>query len=115
MFGVIFFSVTCGGPKETLRTNQDQKKDMVARAKAMFCVSLLLGLSWVFGFLAAMEETKLLFQYLFVITTTLQGFLFFVFFVLRQKNTRELWQNLVKTTSKSGSSQPIDLIELKQF
>ncbi|GBM61205.1 hypothetical protein AVEN_241586-1 [Araneus ventricosus] len=115
MFGVIFFSVTCGGSKETLRTNQDQKKDMVARAKAMFCVSLLLGLSWVFGFLAAMEGTKLLFQYLFVITTTLQGFLFFVFFVLRQKNTRELWQNLVKTTSKSGSSQPIDLIELKQF
>ncbi|GBO23602.1 hypothetical protein AVEN_10065-1 [Araneus ventricosus] len=82
---------------------------MMARAKAMFCVSVLLGLSWIFGFLAAIDETKLVFQYFFVITTTLQGFLFFFFFVLRQKNTRELWRNLVKTSSTSVSSQPIGL------
>ncbi|GBM79774.1 Adhesion G-protein coupled receptor G4 [Araneus ventricosus] len=109
MFVIIFFSVTYGQSKEKLRCNQDQKKDMIARAKAMFCVSVLLGLSWIFGFLAAIDETKLVFQYFFVITTTLQGFLFFFFFVLRQKNTRELWRNLVKTSSTSVSSQPIGL------
>ncbi|GBN08144.1 hypothetical protein AVEN_233372-1 [Araneus ventricosus] len=112
VFGVIFYSLTCGESKQKLKHNQEQRRDMVVRAKTMFCVSLLLGLSWVFGFLAAMEETKLVCHYLFVITTTLQGFLFFVFFVLRQKNTRELWQNLVKTTSTPGSSQPIGLKEL---
>ncbi|GBM79772.1 Adhesion G-protein coupled receptor G4 [Araneus ventricosus] len=112
MFGIIFYSVTYGKPMEKLRCNQDQKKDRIARAKAMFCVSVLLGLSWIFGFLAAIDETKLVFDYLFVIATTLQGFLFFFFFVLRQKNTRELWQNLLKRSSTSVSSQPIGLKEL---
>ncbi|GBM75351.1 hypothetical protein AVEN_167468-1 [Araneus ventricosus] len=67
------------------------------------------GLSWIFGFLAAIEGTKLVFQYLFVMTTTLQGFLFFSFFVLRQKKTRELWQNLVKSSPTSVSSEPIGM------
>ncbi|CAL1268772.1 unnamed protein product, partial [Larinioides sclopetarius] len=112
IFGVIFYSVTCEKSMQKLKCNQDQKKMMVARVKAMFCVSVLLGLSWVFGFLAAIDDAKLVFQYLFVITTTLQGFMLFFFFVLRQKNTRELWQNLTKVTSTSSSSRPN---ELKKF
>ncbi|GBN47598.1 Adhesion G-protein coupled receptor G4 [Araneus ventricosus] len=43
MFGIIFYSVTYGNSTEKLRCNQDQKKDRIARAKAMFCVSVLLG------------------------------------------------------------------------
>ncbi|GBO42388.1 hypothetical protein AVEN_245896-1 [Araneus ventricosus] len=85
---------------------------MISRAKTMFCVSVLLGLSWLFGFFAAMEGTKLVFQYLFVITTTLQGFLFFIFFVFRQKKTRELWWNLVKTAS---ACTPFQSNGLKQY
>ncbi|CAL1292801.1 unnamed protein product [Larinioides sclopetarius] len=112
MFGIIFHSVTCVKSTEKLRCNQDEKKIRIARAKAMFCVSVLLGLSWIFGFLAAIEETKLVFQYLFVFTTTLQGFLLCSFFVLRQKSTRELWKNLLKSPSTSISSQPIGMKSL---
>ncbi|KAF8764009.1 Adhesion G-protein coupled receptor G6 like protein [Argiope bruennichi] len=117
IFGVISYSITCGRSKQYLRSNQSDKQEMIARTKAVFCVSVLLGLSWVFGFLAAMEGVELIFQYLFTVTTTLQGFLFFIFFVLRQKKTRDLWLTFLKgpkphisrntggTETESGESQ----------
>ncbi|GFU45468.1 adhesion G-protein coupled receptor G6 [Nephila pilipes] len=97
IFGLIIYSNTCGRQTKYLRTNQNERRETMARAKAVFCVSVLLGLSWIFGFLA-IDDAKLIFQYLFAITTTLQGFLIFVFFVLRQKNTRDMWLNLVMTS-----------------
>ncbi|GFY34950.1 adhesion G-protein coupled receptor G4 [Trichonephila clavipes] len=80
IFGLILYSNTCGRQTKYLRTNQNERQETVARAKAIFCVSVLLGLSWIFGFLA-IDGAKLIFQYLFAITTTLQGFFIFVFFV----------------------------------
>ncbi|GBN26586.1 Adhesion G-protein coupled receptor G4, partial [Araneus ventricosus] len=96
IFALILYSNTCGRSTKYLRTNQNERQETIARAKAVFCVSILLGLSWIFGFLAV-DEAKLIFQYLFAITTTSQGFLIFVFFVFRQKSTRDLWLNLVRT------------------
>ncbi|KAF8763738.1 Adhesion G-protein coupled receptor G6 like protein [Argiope bruennichi] len=58
IFALILHSNTCGKSKKFLRTNQDERKELLARAKAVFCVSVLLGLSWLFGFLAV-GETKL--------------------------------------------------------
>ena len=46
----------------------------------LYHVFICLGLSWIFGFLAV-GEAKLTFEYLFSITTPLQGFLLAVFFV----------------------------------
>ncbi|CAL1285037.1 unnamed protein product [Larinioides sclopetarius] len=103
IFGIILYSNTCGRSKKYLRSNQSDKQEMISRAKAVFSVSVLLGLSWVFGFLAAMDGAELIFQYLFTTTTTLQGFLFFVFFVLRQKKTRDLWLTFLKGPAPSAS------------
>ncbi|GFR08937.1 adhesion G-protein coupled receptor G6 [Trichonephila clavata] len=97
IFGLILYSNTCGRQTKYLRTNQNERQETMARAKAVFCVSVLLGLSWIFGFLA-IDDAKLTFQYLFAITTTLQGFFIFVFFVLRQKSTRDLWLNLMTSS-----------------
>ncbi|XP_055937332.1 uncharacterized protein LOC129966790 isoform X1 [Argiope bruennichi] len=96
IFALILYSNTCGRSTKYLRTNQNERQETIARAKAVFCVSILLGLTWIFGFLAV-EGAKLIFQYLFAITTTLQGFFIFIFFVFRQKSTRDLWLNLVRT------------------
>ncbi|GBN81059.1 Adhesion G-protein coupled receptor G4 [Araneus ventricosus] len=103
IFGIISYSNTCGRSKKYLRSNQNEKQEMITRSKAVFCVSVLLGLSWVFGFLAAMDGAELMFQYLFTTTTTLQGFLFFVFFVLRQKKTRDLWLTFLKGPAPTAS------------
>ncbi|GIY80897.1 adhesion G-protein coupled receptor G6 [Caerostris darwini] len=103
IFGLILYSNTCGRSTKYLRTNQNERQEMVARAKAVFCVSVLLGLSWIFGFLAV-AGAKLLFQYLFAITTTLQGFLIFIFFVFRQKSTRDLWLNCVRVSQSPDAS-----------
>ncbi|XP_055943518.1 adhesion G-protein coupled receptor G2-like [Argiope bruennichi] len=62
------------------------------------------GLSWLFGFLAV-GETKLVFQYLFTITTTPQRFLIFFFFIYRRKSARDEWVKLLKVSSLSESFQ----------
>ncbi|XP_054724837.1 uncharacterized protein LOC129235174 [Uloborus diversus] len=93
IFGSILYTNTCGRPSsDQLRSNQDQKKIAVMRTKALFCISVLLGLSWIFGFLA-LGNAKLWFHYLFTLTTTLQGFFMFIIFVVRYKSTRDMWKN----------------------
>ncbi|XP_077283774.1 uncharacterized protein LOC143909592 [Arctopsyche grandis] len=52
-----------------------------------FLLFFLFGLTWVFGLLAE----NLVMTYLFCITSTLQGFVLFIFFVIGNKKTRELW------------------------
>lgn len=43
IFGKILHSNTCGRSEAFLRTNQDERKESIARAKAVFCISVLLG------------------------------------------------------------------------
>ncbi|GJQ74270.1 hypothetical protein Trydic_g19169 [Trypoxylus dichotomus] len=60
----------------------------------------LLGIHWVFGILAAiLPETWLvvIFTFLFCITTGLQGFTLFTFYVVLDKETRKLWTNSIKS------------------
>ena len=59
--------------------------------RAVFSVSVLLGLSWIFGALINVggSSSSLVFQYLFAITTTLQGFAVFIFHGLLNQQVRE--------------------------
>ncbi|KAG8200819.1 hypothetical protein JTE90_006399 [Oedothorax gibbosus] len=103
IFSSILYSNTCGRQHKYLRSNQCGRQENIARAKAVFFVSILLGLSWIFGFLAV-DRVTLIFQYLFSITTTFQGFFIFVFFVYRQKKTRNMWLGLFSPTPTSEIS-----------
>ncbi|XP_021939307.1 adhesion G-protein coupled receptor G2-like isoform X2 [Zootermopsis nevadensis] len=102
---VMFVLITCSIYKlgkigvhancELQFSNKQQCKQSIAYRKLSTLIFLffLLGLSWIFGI------WKL--SYLFCCTATLQGFAFFVFFVILEKNTRAKWSHLF-TKKKSG-------------
>ncbi|KAF8763935.1 Adhesion G-protein coupled receptor G4 like protein [Argiope bruennichi] len=104
-FAVILYFNTCGRATKQLRSNQTERQELIIRAKAVFCASVLLGLSWVFGFLADIKGAELICEYIFAVTTTLQGFLLSIFFVFRRKNTRDLWISVVKKHFESEVNQ----------
>lgn len=91
IFSLVIYSIWCGRQKG-LRTNQSERKLAITRLRAAFCILFLLGLSWTFGFFA-ISDARIVFKYLFSIFTTLQGFFIFVFHVLQEKTTRDLWYN----------------------
>ncbi|XP_055958783.1 adhesion G protein-coupled receptor E5-like [Patella vulgata] len=60
---------------------------------ASFMWMLMEGLTWVFGFLA-ISDARLVFQYIFTVLNSLQGFLIFILFTARDKNVRDYWKQL---------------------
>ena len=63
-----------------------------------------LGLTWVFGFFA-IEDARIVFQYLFCIFNALQGFLIFIFHNLREPAVRRAWMGLCCRGTKFSSVQ----------
>ena len=61
------------------------------RARQAFTITVLLGLTWIFGILA-IDDAKLVFQWLFCIFNTLQGFFVFFFNCILHTGIRQQWQ-----------------------
>lgn len=84
--------------------NKADKKQMVQISSktvlAVFSVSVVFGLSWVFGAFIV-EEVAPVFRYLFVICNVFQGFFFSFFTVIIGSDGREFWLNLLKLKKKS--------------
>ncbi|XP_072032042.1 adhesion G-protein coupled receptor G2-like isoform X2 [Amphiura filiformis] len=64
-------------------------KDISQRLLNAFAVSILLGITWVFGFFA-IEEAEMVFQLLFCICNSFQGVLIFILFCYGQKDVRKI-------------------------
>nr|KAG5703202.1 hypothetical protein BaRGS_027367 [Batillaria attramentaria] len=64
-------------------------RSTVVNFRASFACFVVLGLSWVFA-LFAVEDARVVFQYLFTITSTIQGFLIFIIFTARDQHVRGL-------------------------
>uniref|UniRef100_A0A2A4JGD6 G-protein coupled receptors family 2 profile 2 domain-containing protein n=1 Tax=Heliothis virescens TaxID=7102 RepID=A0A2A4JGD6_HELVI len=63
------------------------------RCASVSCLLVFLfGLPWVFGLFAF----NIVLAYLFAFTATFQGFVLFIFFVVGNKKTRDLWLNKLK-------------------
>jgi hypothetical protein len=60
-----------------------------------FFLFFMLGMTWIFGFLAELDF-GVVFEYLFCTLATLQGFVMFLFFILFNKNTRYFYTQLIK-------------------
>ena len=52
------------------------------------------GLAWVFGALTVVSRSRFVFQVLFAIFNSLQGFMIFLFFCVVSRESRELWTQL---------------------
>ncbi|CAG2213422.1 unnamed protein product [Mytilus edulis] len=92
--------------------NERLKKKVRAGVKCMVVLIPVLGLSWLFGILAYNEDT-IIFQYLFGITTSLQGFIIFIRDAVSNKKLHEgirkalhryRSKSMLKASSKTQSS-----------
>ncbi|XP_037805642.1 adhesion G-protein coupled receptor G2-like isoform X2 [Lucilia sericata] len=74
--------------------NQRTRKQILRQVYLSILLFFLLGISWIFGMLAHLESSPV-FSYIFCLTSTLQGFVMFIYFIIINKNTRSIWWNLI--------------------
>ncbi|XP_028407271.1 deleted in malignant brain tumors 1 protein-like [Dendronephthya gigantea] len=96
-FCLIMYSLLTSGTKVT----SDRKTSGFQQARQGIAIMVLLGLTWLFGILA-IDDAKLLFQYLFCIFNSLQGTFVFIFFVILRASTR---QQLLKFFRKKSTGK----------
>ncbi|KAK7101443.1 hypothetical protein V1264_019825 [Littorina saxatilis] len=81
----------------------------VISIRASIASFVVLGLSWGFAFFA-IEDARLVFQYLFTCTTAFQGILIFAIFTARDPAVRQFWLDLI-CRCKQVRSGPLPLMQ----
>lgn len=113
-FLTIYFVVT--GINKASKTKSESKRkqqEKLHSTRVAFTCSVLLGLSWIFGVLAIGDLTEV-FQWLFCIFNSLQGFFIFIFYTIKNKDAWHEWKkvfglapdnsfNSTLTRTKNGS------------
>ncbi|XP_033118444.1 adhesion G-protein coupled receptor G6-like [Anneissia japonica] len=97
IFFLVMYSLTCGRTIAN-KIDQSKRKIVIKRLQSAIAVSVLLGLTWVFGFLAIDSDSSARdgFQALFCIFNSLQGLFIFMLFCVRQKDIRDAWNGCYK-------------------
>ncbi|KAK7103049.1 hypothetical protein V1264_021179 [Littorina saxatilis] len=105
---VIFIMVTrvILKPRFQQQTQKESEGITPSQVRGAFTVMFLLGVTWVFGPLA-INEAKVVFNYLFCILNSLQGFLIFVFRCVFNPEVRLCWLQLIKTGTLKKRRGPI--------
>ncbi|XP_053386553.1 uncharacterized protein LOC123538400 [Mercenaria mercenaria] len=110
---IVFFMVMCNlccrRKHKGMVSNQSDRKMAFLHFQAGISILVILGLTWVFGFLTV-DSTRIVFHYLFAIFNAFQGFFIFLLFTSREKQIRKAWRKLCckaspykSTTSGSGT------------
>ena len=96
-FVVIFRSLLSRSGSKVL---PNRKVSGYQQARRGAAISVLLGLTWMFGILAINDHSKVVFQYLFCILNSLQGLLVFVFFCALPSGIRNKYRNFLPKSKK---------------
>ena len=96
---VILIKVTMRLRKSRKHKSMSGAARVISEARIAFACNLLLGTTWVLAFFAV-EEVTMLFQWLFCISNSLQGFFIFLFYTVRNQGVRNAW---LKTLGKDPS------------
>ncbi|GFO26709.1 G-protein coupled receptor [Plakobranchus ocellatus] len=107
----VLVSVSLWRRRNMSRHSTKKDNQTLVNLRASFMCFIILGLTWIFGFLA-IEDARLVFQYLFCITASLQGFTIFLMTTARDPQVRQYWlqrvccclQRWIKIESVSTSS-----------
>ncbi|XP_071081769.1 uncharacterized protein [Haliotis cracherodii] len=93
-------------PRFQQQQREDKEHVTPAQVRGAFTVMILLGVTWVFGPIAV-NEARVVFNYLFCILNSLQGFFIFVFRCLYNPEARLAWIQLIKTGTLKTRRGPI--------
>lgn len=89
------------------KDERNNRKVAIATLKTLISivsVMLMFGLSWLFGALSV-SQAAVVFQWLFIIFNTMQGFWLFVFFCVIGTDAREEWKKLLSCYRYKGHQQ----------
>ena len=100
-FIFIFRSLLASGSKATA----DRKTTGLQQVKRAAAILSVLGLTWLFGVLA-INDAKLVFQYLFCIFNSIQGLLVFLFYCAFSAETRTKYKRFLFGKSPQSSREP---------
>eukprot|EP00057_Strongylocentrotus_purpuratus_P022776 XP_011677250.1 PREDICTED: G-protein coupled receptor 64-like [Strongylocentrotus purpuratus] len=75
-----------GGKASELKS--EARREIMRRLTNGIGILLLLGLTWLVGYLTVIEQLNLAVHVIFILLNSLQGFFIFVFYVLRQPQSR---------------------------
>ncbi|KAJ8019914.1 Adhesion G-protein coupled receptor G6 [Holothuria leucospilota] len=78
--------------RKNISKSQSNKTAAIRRFQNAFAISILLGLSWCFGFLA-IGSLRMAFNVLFSLFNSFQGVFIFLIFCLRQEEVRAAWKS----------------------
>ncbi|XP_052803933.1 adhesion G protein-coupled receptor E2-like isoform X2 [Mya arenaria] len=90
IFLIITFKLCSRAHKKLTQNQKSRRQFGLIGGFAMF---ILLGLTWIFGFLT-IDDSQLVFRYLFAICNSLLGILILALFVVRRGETLKLWHDL---------------------
>ena len=85
-----------GGAKKKPVTNTEK---IATEARIAFACNFLLGITWVFA-LFAVEQATMVFQWLFCIFNSLQGFFIFLFYTVRNQDVRNAMSKQVRKSTQ---------------
>nr|KAG5693346.1 hypothetical protein BaRGS_017639 [Batillaria attramentaria] len=77
------------------KLNRTKSSETAQKLRRAVGVVILLGLTWVFGFLAIDDTSQLVFNYLFAIFNSLQGLFIFLFYCVFNKDVRAAYKRFI--------------------
>ena len=93
IFSLVMHRLTCG--RTTASLSRKKREETLKRVHNAIAISLLLGLTWVFGLLSLFPGSSLVLQFFFCIFNSLQGLLIFVMFCVRQEEVVAIWKEWI--------------------
>ncbi|KAL0851014.1 hypothetical protein ABMA28_006906 [Loxostege sticticalis] len=102
VINVILFILVIKSISQSSDLRTTDKSLVYAQFRLSLLLFFLLGLTWIFGIVSF--SGSLLWSYLFCLTSTIQGFVLFIYFVICDPTTRNLWITVIKPQFNSRSS-----------
>ena len=89
------------------RITKDKKVEAMTSIRIAFSCSVLLGTTWVFG-IFAVGVLRNVFRWLFCIFNSLQGLFIFLFYTVRNPETKKQWMRLFRLLTTETNSLTTD-------
>ncbi|XP_071943681.1 adhesion G-protein coupled receptor G7-like [Antedon mediterranea] len=93
LFNATVFILVMHSLSQHGKFQRQKKNDGIRMLQNAISITLVMGLTWLFGFFAIGEASRIN-NLLFCIFNTLQGFLVFVMYCVRNKEVRNYWKNV---------------------
>ncbi|CRL06028.1 CLUMA_CG019410, isoform A [Clunio marinus] len=100
IFIFVIFNILRSRSANSASLRKNEKSLTLSQLRVSVFLFFLLGLTWIFGLLSSSGAT-IIFSYLFCLTATIQGFVLFLYFIVMDPITRNLWRESFRSW-KSG-------------